>query len=118
MTEVFVHGLQFFGFHGVHDYERTNGNDFIVDVNVTCEESASTTDNVADTFDYSRISDIVEAVNTEASYKTLERLATRIGEETFVPIVSKVTVTLRKLNPPMPGELDSVGVRVTVASKS
>ena len=48
-------------------------------------------------------------------YQLLERLATRIGEVCRTDErVSAVTVTVRKLHPPVRAMLDHVAVRVTV----
>ena len=55
-------------------------------------------------------------VVTGESHRLLERLAQRIAEEALavasVPVRS-VTVTVRKLRPPVPVDLASAGVRIT-----
>jgi dihydroneopterin aldolase len=49
----------------------------------------------------------------DESYRLLERLATRIAEVCRADErVTAVVVTLRKLHPPIPLELDHVGVRI------
>ena len=55
-------------------------------------------------------------VVTGERHRLLERLAQRIAEEALavahVPVRS-VTVTVRKLRPPVPVDLASAGVRIT-----
>lgn len=119
MTEIFVQGLHFFGFHGVHEFERANGNDFLIDVHVWVNETTQLNDSISSTFDYSLVSGIVERVNSEANFLTIERLARRIAEETLVSSqVLRVAICLKKLNPPMAGEIDCVGVKLQLDSSA
>ena len=112
--EVFVEGLAFFGHHGYHDFERKNGNQFLASVHVICQGEAPVTDDLEDTFDYSVLGGIIEGVNREENYKTLERMAGRICETVLeMSGVLEARVTLRKLTPPLDSQVESVGVVVS-----
>ena len=57
----------------------------------------------------------VERVVAGESHRLLERLATRIADDVLAVDlrIAAVTVTVRKLRPPVPLDLASAGVRVT-----
>lgn len=75
---------------------------------------AAASDNIEDTVDYgplcARIAEVVES----ESYDLIEMLAERIAAVAKSDArVEKVTVSLRKLRPPVPTLLDSAGVTIT-----
>ena len=59
----------------------------------------------------------VAAVVTGEHHQLLERLATRMADDVLAldARITAVTVTVRKLRPPLPYDLASAGVTVTVA---
>ena len=56
----------------------------------------------------------VERVVAEERHRLLERLATRIADDVLAldPRIASVTVTIRKLRPPVPVDLGSAGVTI------
>lgn len=75
---------------------------------------AGHSDDLGDTVDYGAVCDTVAKVIDGFQPKLLEHLADRVGGallHTYLHI-SAVTVTVRKLRPPVPYQLDSSGVRV------
>jgi dihydroneopterin aldolase len=57
---------------------------------------------------------MVERIITTERFTLLERLATRIAEVALADErVESVTVSVRKLEPPVPQELTTSGVRIT-----
>jgi dihydroneopterin aldolase len=78
--------------------------------------AAGTSDDLADTIDYAAVAAAVERVLTGERHRLLERLAERMAEEALRCADGRarsVTVTVRKLRPPVPLDLASAGVRVT-----
>ncbi len=61
------------------------------------------------------VAEAVERVVAGESHRLLERLATRIADDVLAvdPRIDAVTVTVRKLRPPVPLDLASAGVTVT-----
>lgn len=114
MDRVLITGLQESGIHGVLPEERTRAQPFEVDVELSVDLApAGASDALDDTVDYARVADAVSRIVREESYQLLERLATRIAEECRVDDrVLAVTVTVRKLEPPMDLTLDHVAVRL------
>ncbi|HUV11498.1 MAG TPA: dihydroneopterin aldolase [Acidimicrobiia bacterium] len=114
MDRVLITGLRESGIHGVLPEERTRPQPFEVDVELSVDVAvAGASDALDDTVDYALVADAVSRVVREESYQLLERLATRIAEECRADErVAAVTVTVRKLEPPMDLTLDHVAVRI------
>ena len=105
------------GTHGVLPEEQDRAQPFEVDVDLAADLSvAGRSDALADTVDYGAVAGAVAAVVAGGHYQLLERLATRIAERVLATDrrVTAVTVTVRKLRPPIAADVASVGVTVTV----
>ena len=75
---------------------------------------AAETDNIDDTIDYGPLCTNIVALVQKESFDLIEILAERIaGVAKSDPRVEKVTVSLRKLRPPVAAHLASAGVRIT-----
>ena len=114
MDRVLITGLRVSGVHGVLPQERTSPQPFEGDVELAVDVAAAgASDALDDTVDYATVADAIHRVVREESYQLLERLATRIAEECRTDDrVAAVTVTVRKLEPPMDLTLDHVAVRI------
>lgn len=98
-----LHDLRLHAFHGVLPQERIVGGDYRVTLRVDYDVSrAMETDDVADTLDYSVLSDMVRQQMAVPS-ALLEHVAGRIGKAVFqrFPQVTAVDVEVVKCNPPM-----------------
>jgi 7,8-dihydroneopterin aldolase/epimerase/oxygenase len=64
--------------------------------------------------DYGAVVATAERVVAEERHRLLERLATRIADEVLAldPRIFSVTVTVRKLRPPVPVDVASAGVTI------
>jgi 7,8-dihydroneopterin aldolase/epimerase/oxygenase len=116
MGTIIVSGLRELGVHGVLPEEQGRPQPFEVDIELEVDLSAAgQSDDLDETVDYAAVSEAVSRVVKNERYQLLERLATRIGEVCRTDErVSAVTVTVRKLHPPVRAMLDHVAVRVTV----
>lgn len=107
MDKLVLKGLKFRALHGYFENERIEGNDFEVDVTFTTSLSeAGKTDDLSKTIDYSKAREIIASVMEGDSKKLIEALALLIGQKLnsyFTNAVS-IEVSVRKYNPPMPGE--------------
>ncbi|MBS1721635.1 MAG: dihydroneopterin aldolase [Armatimonadetes bacterium] len=113
MTTVVIQDLEFFGHHGATDEEQELGNRFLAEIKVSSRGTADETDRVEDTVDYAQVAAIVRQVNEESRYRTVERIAGRIGDEILaLPHVKFVLVTVKKLSPPMPSVVKYAGAIV------
>ncbi len=116
MGTIVIAGLRELGIHGVLPEEQSRPQPFDVDVEMEVDlTKAGASDDLEDTVDYSAISEAISRVVKSERYQLLERLASRIGEVCHTDDrVKSVTVTVRKLHPPVRAMLDHVAVRVTV----
>jgi dihydroneopterin aldolase len=116
MGTIVIAGLRELGVHGVLPEEQSRPQPFEVDVEMEVDTTpAGASDALSDTVDYSAVSEAISRVVTSERYQLLERLATRIGEVCRTDDrVQAVTVTVRKLHPPVRAMVDHVAVRVTM----
>ena len=109
-------GLKFRGLHGFYDEEREQGNNFEVDLTFHQSlQKAALSDNLDDTLDYQKAYEAVKKVMDGPSVKLIEHLALLIGNNIIEHLESntKFEVTVRKLNPPLPSEIDFSEVTLT-----
>jgi len=116
MGTILVENLEVVGIHGVLPEERERAQPFRVDLALDVDlADAGVSDELGDTVDYGAVSLAVAAVVADESFQLLERLAARIGEVCLANNrVRGVTVTVRKLRPPIPLAIDAVGVQIEV----
>ena len=64
--------------------------------------------------DYGLVVATVERVVGEERHRLLERVATRVADDVLAldPRIASVTVSVRKLRPPVPVDLASAGVTI------
>ncbi|MDA8070858.1 MAG: dihydroneopterin aldolase [Actinomycetota bacterium] len=110
-----LRGLRLTGTHGVLPEERERPQPFEVDLDVVLvHRCAVEHDELTGTADYGAVVDAVAAVVGGPSHQLLESLAAAVADAVLAdPAVAAVTVTLRKLRPPVPHQLTSAGVRLT-----
>jgi dihydroneopterin aldolase len=114
MDHIVIKGLRELGVHGVLPEEQTRPQPFEVDVEMSVDAStAGESDQLEDTVDYAAVAEAVSRVVSSERYALLERLATRIAEVCRVDDrVRAVSVTVRKLHPPVRAMVDFVAVHV------
>ena len=112
---IHLHGLRALGTHGVLPEEQARPQPFEVDVDLDVDlAAAAASDDLADTVDYGALAEAVERVVTSERHQLLERLAGRICDVALDdPRVLSATVTVRKLRPPVPVQLEAVAVSLT-----
>jgi dihydroneopterin aldolase len=112
-----IRGLRATGRHGVAEQERSVPQPFEIDLDLALDMTrAALTDQVSETVDYGIVVQTVAAVVANSSYHLLEALADAIASAVLSePRCEQVTVTVRKLRPPVPLDLRTAGVRLTRA---
>lgn len=115
VDRILVRGVRARGIHGVLPQEHRRPQPFAVDVELDLDLStAARSDDLADTVDYAGVIDMVVRVIEGEHHELLEALAARIAEGCRSdPRVDRVTVTVRKLRPPLSAVLDHVAVCIT-----
>jgi 7,8-dihydroneopterin aldolase/epimerase/oxygenase len=112
-----LRGLRVVGTHGVLPEEKSRAQPFELDLDLSVDLAlAATSDSLSDTVNYAEIADSASAIVAGAtSYDLLEALAGAIAAATLASDlrITAVTVSLRKLQPPLAMDIASVGVRIT-----
>lgn len=115
MQKVRVENIRVYAYHGCLKEETTIGSEYRVDVIVNANLSkASISDNLSDTVDYVHINHIVKE-EMKVPSKLLEHVAQRIINRIFLEIqlVSKIKVSVSKINPPIGGDVEMVTVALS-----
>jgi 7,8-dihydroneopterin aldolase/epimerase/oxygenase len=110
-----LRGIRAFGYHGFYDFERKQGQFFVVDVACTLNlDAAAATDDLTKTVDYGALAKAVAADIQGPPLNLVEALAERIaGTCLRSPLVEVVEVTVHKPQAPMPVEVADVAVSLT-----
>lgn len=110
-----LRGLRLLGVHGSLPDEQARAQPFEVDLDVHADlAAAARSDDLADTVDYGALAEAMARVVGSERYALLESLAERMAEVALADDrVQSVTVTVRKLRPPVAVDVATAGVRVT-----
>ena len=108
-------GIKAFGFHGVFDFERRDGQEFLVDIEIATDlQEASRSDLLAETIDYGAITDLVVAEIKGEAVNLIERLAGRIADKVLESQerVDAIAVTVHKPQAPVSAPFYDISVTV------
>jgi 7,8-dihydroneopterin aldolase/epimerase/oxygenase len=107
-----LRGLTVSGRHGVFDHERTNGQDFVVDITVWIDlADAAASDNLADTYDYGVLAERAAVIIAGPARNLIETVAGEIAEDVMKDQrVDAVEVTVHKPQAPIPHTFADVAV--------
>jgi dihydroneopterin aldolase len=114
-----VENIRVFAHHGCLKEETKIGSDYRVDLEVKADlTQSSISDALNDTVDYVLLNQIVKTEMAQPS-KLLETVAKRILNGVIVqsPMVSKATVSVSKINPPIGGDVEMVTIKMTQRRK-
>ena len=104
-----LQAMRFYAYHVVLPQERQVGNYFTVEIEVWADVSKSlTTDALEDTLSYADLYTVIQEEMTLPS-KLLEHVVGRIARRLFASFaqIDRIIISLKKDNPPFPGELHS-----------
>lgn len=107
-----LHGLRVRGNHGVFDFERRDGQDFVVDVELELDlAKAADSDHVNDTVHYGELAGRLAEVIAGEPVNLIETLADRLAAVCLEDDrVGAATVTVHKPQAPIPHEFADVAV--------
>ena len=112
MDKISITGITGFGYHGVLEHERQDGQTFLVDLEVVTNfDSAISSDDVRDTVNYAELAEIAHAAITGEPVNLIEKLANQIASDCLdIAGVIAVTVTVHKPQAPIPIPFGNVSV--------
>ena len=111
-----LRGLRLAGVVGVLPHEQEQPQPLEVDLDLHLDlATAGASDALDDTADYGAACDVAERIVTGGSFALLEALAERLAAALLEADgrIDAVTVSVRKLRPPVAQQLNTSGVRIT-----
>ncbi|MEV7618851.1 dihydroneopterin aldolase [Microbacterium sp. NPDC089321] len=114
VDEITLTGLTVFGYHGVFDFERRQGQEFTIDLVLQLSLSdAAASDDVLDTVHYGELADRVAGIVAGEPVNLIETLAQRIADAVLDDDrVQNVTVTVHKPHAPIEQTFADVSVTI------
>lgn len=115
MGKIHLEEMEFYAFHGHYKEEQIVGNKFLLDLIIETDMTVpSDTDELADAINYQTVYKLVKQEMFKKS-KLLENIAKRILDAVYTEFrgIQKVTVTIRKMNPPVGGKMKSVALTLS-----
>ena len=113
--QITITGIHGYGHHGLFENERSNGQDFYVDLILNLDLSqAAQSDAIEDTVNYAEITELTHQEITTDPVNLIEKLAYRIAERILSshPKVKAITVTVHKPQAPVGLKVQDISVVV------
>ncbi|MCL4378036.1 MAG: 2-amino-4-hydroxy-6-hydroxymethyldihydropteridine diphosphokinase [Actinobacteria bacterium] len=131
MIKIIIKNLKLFGYHGINEEEKINGQEFLFNIEICLnnknfiidrdnddrDTGKSKTinlinDNIKNTVNYSEVISLVKKVNYDNRFNLLESFSQVLADKILSswPAISKIKVKIEKTSPPIKAKLDSVGV--------
>ncbi len=109
--EVRLDEMKLYGYHGLYEEEKENGNDFVL--NVVIEMNYNNHMKLEDTVDYVKLKEVMKK-EFEKPEELLENLAHRLGSKIMAKFekIQNLELEVKKLNPPMDVKVKSSSVRI------
>lgn len=113
--EITLKGLRVFGRHGVFDFEREQGQDFLIDVTLHVSTAqAAASDDVADTVHYGELAERIVAIVEGEPVNLIETVAERIADEILADTrIARAEVTVHKPEAPISHTFTDVSVTIS-----
>ena len=113
--ELTVRGIECFGHHGVFDFERREGQTFVIDLTLGIDSApAAASDDLRDTVDYGSLVASVQAAVETDPVDLIETLAQRIAGVCLLDArVQWVRVTVHKPDAPIEATFADVALTIT-----
>ncbi|MCL2195848.1 MAG: dihydroneopterin aldolase [Oscillospiraceae bacterium] len=118
MQHIAIKGLDLYAYHGVHAHEREQGQPFVLDITLWANMSAAcTSDDLADTVNYSRVIDCAAAAFCAEKHQLIERAASVTGDAIlaeFAPI-QRLEITVHKPQAPVRQSVKDIAFTLKLA---
>lgn len=113
MIKVALHEVKFYAYHGFYPEEQILGGYYLVDAEVQFG-TKKVDDEISNTVNYERLYSILNE-EMQQPRKLLETLVEAMIEKIRLefPFSETIKVTIKKLNPPLPGEVKYSLVEIT-----
>jgi len=120
MFRILIKDLNLFGYHGVKESEKKDGQNFRFNIEILINKGSFLNhDDIDSTVNYSEVIKLIKRVNSSNKFNLLETFSQTIAEDIMKmsPLVDKVIVRVEKTSPPIKENLESVGVECVLGRK-
>jgi len=110
-----IEGMEFFAYHGHYPEEKTSGHRFLLDLSMTTDtDAAEISDDIYDALNYQTVYVTIKKCMEENKYNLLEHIGRIILNTLFQQFdkLDYAIIKVRKMNPPMGGQISSVSVSI------
>lgn len=114
MDIIEISGIKGFGFHGVFEEEKRNGQEFIVDIKINRDlKEAGIKDDLDKTINYASVIERVKDIIETGSFNLIEALAEEIAAKLKKEfLIEKIRVRVHKPNAPISIEFQDISVSI------
>ena len=107
-----INEIQLFGYHGLYQEEKENGQNFIISLLIDIDYKDKS-DKIENTLDYVDIIDQVKNVFSKKRCNLIETLAVEISENLMTNRkIKSLDISIKKESPPLDAKLNSVEVNL------
>ncbi len=110
-----LHNMVFYAFHGVSSEEKSSGQRFMVDLEMSLDlRQAGISDNLSKTVHYGHVYRMVKTIVEDQNFDLIEALAEKIADRVLKSygLVETVLVCVKKPQVPIQGMLDYAAVEI------
>ncbi len=115
MDKITIKGLKIFGYHGVNEEEKEEGQNFVFDVVLHVDRKKFKFNDLLDTtVNYAKVVKVIKRVVTENKFNLIETLAEAIAKEIICNFedVQAIEVEVKKPEAPMKAEFEYVSAMI------
>ncbi len=117
MHHIVMRNMKFYGYHGCLDFEKENGQWFVITVDIGCSYlPGAVTDYLEGTVNYADAFERIKSIVTEYKFNLIEKLAYEIGKCVLLnySLASLVSVTVHKPEAPVEGEFECMETTISL----
>jgi 7,8-dihydroneopterin aldolase/epimerase/oxygenase len=110
-----IKGIKGFGYHGLFDFEKRDGQDFFVDIEISLNlQEASKSDSLQDSIDYGLVTSIAREEIEGEPVNLIERLAGKIADRILLQFTQAISVSVTVHKPSAPVSEVVTDIAVTI----
>ena len=107
-----INEIQLFGYHGLYEEEKENGQNFIISLSIDIDY-IDKNDKIKNTVDYTKIINEVKDTFNQKRYNLIESLAVVISDNLMKnKKIKSLDISIKKESPPIDAKLNSVEVNL------
>ena len=107
-----INEIQLFGYHGLYEEEKENGQNFIISLSIDIEYTDKN-DKIENTVDYTKIINEVKDTFNQKRYNLIESLAVVISDNLMKnKKIKSLDISIKKESPPIDAKINSVEVNL------